>query len=55
MLTVQFSDEQLYQLYELKLAAEEVFDPERAQSRPPETGSGSGSDNDSGSGSSSAV
>ncbi|WFD42357.1 hypothetical protein MPSI1_000999 [Malassezia psittaci] len=30
----KFSDEQLYQLYELKLAATEVFDPERAQSRP---------------------
>lgn len=32
---IQFSDEQLYQLYELKLAASEVFDPERAQARPP--------------------
>ncbi|WFC98273.1 hypothetical protein MYAM1_000998 [Malassezia yamatoensis] len=31
---MQFSDEQLYQLYELKLATEEVFDPDRAQSRP---------------------
>ena len=31
----KFSDEQLYQLYELQLATEEVFDPERAQAAPP--------------------
>lgn len=30
----QFSDEQLYQLYELKLATDEVFDPEKAQAKP---------------------
>ncbi|WFD37518.1 uncharacterized protein MJAP1_000462 [Malassezia japonica] len=31
----KFSDEQLYQLYELKLATDEVFDPEKAQAKPP--------------------
>ncbi|WFD29372.1 hypothetical protein MSPP1_000381 [Malassezia sp. CBS 17886] len=31
----KFTDEQLYQLYELKLAAEEAFDPQRAQPHPP--------------------
>lgn len=31
----RFSDEQLYQLYELKLATNDVFDPKKAQSKPP--------------------
>lgn len=31
----KFSDEQLYQLYELKLATEEAFDPARAQATMP--------------------
>ena len=34
----RFSDEQLYQLYELKLATSDVFDPEKAQSKPPAPG-----------------
>lgn len=31
----KLSDEQLYQLYELKLATEEAFDPARAQAQAP--------------------
>lgn len=31
----RFSDEQLYQLYELKLATNDVFDPKKTQSKPP--------------------
>lgn len=31
----RFSDEQLYQLYELKLATSDIFDPKKAQSKPP--------------------
>ncbi|WFD05136.1 hypothetical protein MVES1_000462 [Malassezia vespertilionis] len=38
----KFSDEQLYQLYELKLATDEAFDPERAQDRPKKNGEGEG-------------
>lgn len=34
----RFSDEQLYQLYELKLATSDVFDPKKAQSKPPASG-----------------